>query len=194
MIQIRWSFPKETSPRLPLSVAVSRPTVRLIPASPTEYNDFVKDQIREFAEQKVRAGHWRSQDAPELSRHAVESFLPKEGPSENHRVYRAVDESGRGVGWVWVGPPPVRLLNLPTRRWLYQITVDEPLRGQGYGRAMLASTEELVSREGAREVYLNVFRWNSVARALYDSAGYEVVHESETETGMRKGLDTEGAR
>ena len=179
---------------MPLSVIVSRPTVRLVPASPGEYEDFVREQIREFAEQKIRAGHWRTEDAPELSRHAVESFLPKGGPSETHRVYRAVDESDRGVGWIWVGPPPVRLLNLPTRRWLYQITVDAPLRGKGYGRAMLAATEEVVSGEGARELYLNVFRWNSVARALYDSAGYEVVHDSDTETGMRKSLGKEVAR
>jgi len=59
---------------------------------------------------------------------------------------------------------------------------------------MLAATEELVSREGAGELYLNVFRWNSVARALYDSAGYEIVHDSETETGMRKSLNKEVAR
>ena len=187
-------FPKETSRQLPLSVIVSRPTVRLVPASPGEYDDFVREQIREFAEQKIRAGHWRPEEAPELSRHAVESFLPKGGPSETHRVYRAVDASDRGVGWIWVGPPPVRLPNLPTRRWLYQITVDAPLRGKGYGRAMLAATEELVSGEGARELYLNVFRWNSVARALYDSAGYEVVHDSDTETGMRKSLGKEVAR
>ena len=59
---------------------------------------------------------------------------------------------------------------------------------------MLAATEELVSREGGQELYLNVFRWNSVARAMYDSAGYAVVHDSETETGMRKTLSKEVAR
>jgi len=187
-------IPKETSLQSPLSAAVSGPRVHLVSVSPSEYADFVKVQIREFADQKVRAGHWRTEEAMELSRHAVESFLPQAGPSENHRVYRAVDESGRGVGWIWVGPPPVRLLNLPTHRWLFQITVDAPLRGKGYGRAMLAATEDLVSREGARELYLNVFRWNSVARALYDSAGYEVVHDGETETGMRKTLNMEVAR
>jgi len=173
---------------------MTRPTVRLVPVSPLEYDEFVKEQIQEFAEQKVRAGHWRPEEARELSRHAVESFLPAVGPSEGHRVYRAVDESYRKVGWIWVGPPPVRLLNLPTRRWLYQITVDAPFRGKGYGRAMLAATEELVRREGGQELYLNVFRWNSIARALYDSAGYEVVHESETETGMRKALNQEVTR
>lgn len=175
-----------------MPVPVSAPSVRLIPVTPPEYDDFVTEQIREFAEQKVRAGHWRPEEAQELSRHAVESFLPKGGPSKGHRVYRAANEAGGRVGWIWVGPPPVRLLNLPDRRWLYQITVDSSLRGKGYGRAMLRATEELLIREGAKELYLNVFRWNSVARGLYDSAGYEVVHDSETETGMRKTLRKEG--
>jgi len=59
---------------------------------------------------------------------------------------------------------------------------------------MLEATEELVRREGGQELYLNVFRWNAIARALYDSAGYQVVHESETETGMKKALNKEATR
>src|SRR5437870_13894261 len=109
---------------------MSRPTIRLIPASPAEYDDFVTDQIREFAEQKVRAGHWRIEEARELSRHAVESFLPDGGPSEGHRVYRAVDTSNRGVGWMGVGARPVRLLGLPARWWPSQLTVVAPVRGK----------------------------------------------------------------
>jgi GNAT superfamily N-acetyltransferase len=176
------------------ALLVPRPSVRLVPVSTLEYQDFVTSQIREFADQKIRAGHWRREEAQELSRHAVESFLPRDGPTKGHRVYRADDESGRQVGWIWIGPPPVRLLNLPDRQWLYQITVDSSVRGKGFGRAMLSSTEKLLSREGVKELYLNVFRWNSVARTLYDSAGYEVVHDSETETGMRKTLDKHAAR
>src|SRR5437870_13102413 len=83
---------------------MARPTVRLVPVTPSEYSAFVPEQIREFANQKIRAGHWRPEEAQALSRHAVESFLPVPGPSEGHRVYRAVDESDRGVGWIWVGP------------------------------------------------------------------------------------------
>src|SRR5438309_11196114 len=106
-------------------------TVRLVPVTLPEYVAFVPEQIREFAEQKVRAGHWRPEEAQELSRHAVESFLPAAGPSEGHRVYRAVDESARGVGWILVGPGPVRLFNLPTRRLLFEYTVDAAFRSNG---------------------------------------------------------------
>src|SRR5207247_10815839 len=117
-------------------------TVRLVPVTPAEYVAFVPEQIREFADQKVRAGHWRPEEAQELSRHAVESFLPVPGPSEGHRVYRAVDESDRKVGWIWVGPPPVRMLNVPTRRWLYQITGEGPFVGQDYALALRQAKQQ----------------------------------------------------
>jgi hypothetical protein len=46
----------------------------------------------------------------------------------------------------------------------------------------------MLAGEGVTELYLNVFRWNTVARTLYDSAGYEVIHDGETDTGMKKAL------
>lgn len=168
--------------------------VRLESVSPAEYDRFVETQITEFADQKVRAGQWSADDAPGLSRHVVEGFLPSEGPKPGHRVWKALAESGAQVAWLWVGPPPVKTLDILSRRWLYQITVEASLRGMGYGRATLAAAEELLKREGVKELYLNVFRWNTVARKLYDSAGYEVIHDGDTDTGMKKTLDGEADR
>ncbi len=159
-----------------------------MPASSTEYEAFVAEQIAEFADQKVRAGHWQPDDAAVLSQHAVEGFLRPSGPREGHRVWVALDGTGGRVGWVWVGPSPVKAQDVPTRRWLYQITVDPARRSQGYGRAMLTAIEASLAKDGVRELYLNVFRWNTVARSLYDSSGYEVVYDGETETGMKKKL------
>ena len=171
-----------------LAVSGTRASVSLASVSREEYAAIVDMQIREFADQKVRAGHWQPEAAEELSRHVIESFLPRDGPKEGHRVWKAVDAQGGSVGWLWVGPPPVKPMNAPTRRWLYQITVEPALRGRGYGRAMLEAVERLLAREGVEELYLNVFRWNVAGRALYDSAGYVVVHDAEQDTGMKKSL------
>lgn len=165
--------------------------MRLEPVSKSEYARFIAEQIEEFASQKVRAGHWREEDAQGLSRHVVEGFLRPEGPAPGHRVWKAVDESGERTGWVWIGPPPVRTLDVPSKRWLYQITVEPPVRGKGYGRAALAAAETVLAGEGVSELYLNVFRWNTIARNLYDSAGYVVIHDGETDTGMKKELQPE---
>ena len=165
-----------------------RGRVGLEPVSQSEYEAFVDAQIEEFAHEKVRAGHWRAEDARDLSRHAVESFLPKDGSRPGHRVWKVVAAQGARVGWIWVGPPPIQALAVPSKRWLYQITIEASERGRGYGRAALAAVEALLAGEGVRELYLHVFRWNVVARSLYDSSGYEVVEDSDTETGMRKTL------
>jgi ribosomal protein S18 acetylase RimI-like enzyme len=58
---------------------------------------------------------------------------------------------------------------------------------------MLLAIEELLARDGVRELYLEVFKWNRVARSLYDSSGYEVARDWNTETRMRKRLDARGA-
>lgn len=171
-----------------VSRTVARPSVRLEPVSPPEYAQFIAEQIEEFANQKVRAGHWRLEDAPELSRHVVEGFLRPDGPVPGHRVWKALDESGRRVAWIWTGPPPVGKFAVPEKRWLYQITVERAVRRSGYGRAVLAATEAVLAREGVKELYLNVFRWNEVARRLYDSSGYVVIQETDTDAAMKKEL------
>lgn len=179
---------KGTSGAPTFSKCVTPVSVRLEPVSKAEYARFVRDQIAEFADQKVRAGHWRPEEARELSRHVVEGFLPDDAPKPGHRVWKAVGPSGTPVAWVWVGPSPVKTLNVTSKRWLYQITVEPSLRGKGFGRAALAATEAVLTREGVDELYLNVFRWNTIARSLYDSAGYVVIHDGETDTGMKKVL------
>ncbi|MGI0149713.1 MAG: GNAT family N-acetyltransferase [Thermoplasmata archaeon] len=163
-------------------------SVSLVPFSTLEYGEFVRAQILEFADQKVRAGQWRPEDAESLSRHVVEGFLPSAGPMPGHRVSKAVDGQGSRVGWVWVGPPPVKGLTVPHQRWLYQITVELAFRNRGIGRAMLDALERALLEEGVQELILNVFRWNVAARSLYDSAGYEVIHEGETDVNLRKVL------
>jgi GNAT superfamily N-acetyltransferase len=179
---------KGTSEPLALAIHVIRSSVRLESVSKTEYARFIEDQIEEFASQKVRAGQWQPEQAEALSRHAVESFLPRSGPAAGHRVWKAVDTAGRPVARIWIGPPPLKMPNVPTRRWLYQITVEPAVRGQGYGRATLAAVEEFLAEEGVSELYLNVFRWNTIARKLYDSMGYEVIHDGDSDTGMKKML------
>jgi len=59
--------------------------------------------------------------------------------------------------------------------WLYDIEVDERRRGQGLGRAALLLAEDVVRGGGGRELGLNVFANNTVARRLYDSLGYAPV-------------------
>jgi GNAT superfamily N-acetyltransferase len=90
---------------------------------------------------------------------------------ETAAAYR-VDVEGELVGHLWVGEqdtPSGRML------WIYDVFVDEALRGRGFGREAMLLAEEEARRRGLALVGLNVFGGNEVARRLYGSLGYDEV-------------------
>jgi ribosomal protein S18 acetylase RimI-like enzyme len=83
----------------------------------------------------------------------------------------AETSDGERVGHVWVGLEPRP--GFPGA-WIYAIGVTAGQRGKGYGRALLLAAEKEAARRGATTIGLNVFGPNTIARNLYESAGYEV--------------------
>ncbi len=58
---------------------------------------------------------------------------------------------------------------------LGDLAVDPDRRGEGIGRALLTRSIEEAKSRGSRALYLEVRESNRIARALYESAGFEVV-------------------
>lgn len=52
------------------------------------------------------------------------------------------------------------------------VFLEEPLRGQGRGRAMMVAAEGEARRRGARDVWLYTLSWQ--ARPFYEKLGYEL--------------------
>ena len=55
------------------------------------------------------------------------------------------------------------------------ICVDEKLRGQGVGSALLAACEEWARGRGLEYLELNVLEANEAARRLYERTGYKKI-------------------
>lgn len=167
---------------------MNRPTVHLhlVPMNLAERATALKREAKDYGEAKARAGIWKTDEAEERARAEIDQLLGPTPEEAGHRFFIAADESGRRAGWVWTGPPPGG--SGERYAWIYNIEIDEALRGRGLGRALLASTEEALRSQGCREVRFNVFSWNKVAVALYESAGYEVLSRYETGMEMRKRL------
>ena len=93
---------------------------------------------------------------------------------ENHpdfkiRVQHVIcDPDGERVGVLWFGPST----DDPAMAWIYDITVDEDRRRQGWGRAIMRSFEDEARARGFARAGLNVYGDNHVARRLYESLGY----------------------
>ena len=161
----------------------------LVPLSDEEYADFAERQVVEYARQNVNAGEWTPEEALQRAREAEADLLADTIRAQGHELFKAVDEAGARAGWLWIAPAPGFLGLDPARgRWLSQITVEEALRGRGYGRALLEAMHAYLAAKGVQEVWLRVFNWNEAARRLYAGAGYEVVRQFPTDAHMRKRL------
>jgi ribosomal protein S18 acetylase RimI-like enzyme len=162
--------------------------VTLIPLTDEEREAFFVEEVANYADQQVRDAGWLRHEALDRARKELTPVLERDyakGVEQGDRLWSAVDRTGRSVGWLWVKP----LGDASSRvAFLEQITVADTARRQGHGRAMLATLEALLARDGIDELRLNVFRANDPARALYRAAGYEQTGADERRYFLRKRL------
>ena len=147
-----------------------------------QFDAYLRDAVREYADAHLKAGDCEPAEALPKAQADYDALLP-EGVQTRHQHLFALrdDAAARDVGMIWFafkqGVEP------PKPAFIFDLRIDADLRGKGYGRAALASFERVAREMGVRKVALNVFGWNRVARALYETAGYEV-----TSIGMVKVL------
>ncbi|GAA2078972.1 ribosomal protein S18-alanine N-acetyltransferase [Pseudolysinimonas kribbensis] len=85
----------------------------------------------------------------------------------------AVDESGDGSGAGIEGYGGLLAPEGSHQGDVQTLTVAEPARGRGIGRALLNALLAEAGRRGADEVFLEVRAGNGIAQGLYASLGFE---------------------
>lgn len=156
------------------------PPVTLVPMSAVAWTVFRERSVREYAQAKVQAGTWTSEQATELAASELCELLP-DGPSTaGHELRSVIAADGTVVGAVWLGPPRP---GAPGPCFVWDVHVEPAFRGRGYGRATMLAAEALAGAHGCAGLGLHVFADNAVARALYRGLGYV-----ETDVSMRKDL------
>lgn len=159
-----------------------------------EYAAFVTLQAKETAHEAVTAGEWTADEAPGLSRLDTADLRADTLRDSGHGFYRGVDATGERIGWLWVAPAPDHVArygvgDVARARWLAQVFVEESRRGRGYGGALLVALHRQLADEAVTDVFLRVYDWNTPARRLYASCGYEVVGQFATDAHLRRRLD-----
>jgi len=143
-----------------------------------EFETYRAKLVPEYAAEHVRAGDWTADQAETLAAREVNDLLPAGPDSSGMLLLVASTPGGEAVGVVWVA-----LDRRPGEAWIYDIEVNQEHRGKGYGRALLQAAEQEAAQHGSKAIGLNVFGTNTVARQLYESAGYQI-----TAMNMRKEL------
>ncbi len=148
-------------------------TVRaMTDAENTGWQDVV---TRAYADEQVQSGNWAPGEAVHRAREASAALLAQGRDTPGMLFLTGLRPDGEPVGRIWLALEHPR--GTADCAFLYDIEVDEPHRGQGYGRALLTAAEEAARSRGASALELNVFGGNATAIALYASAGYVVVQQ-----------------
>jgi ribosomal protein S18 acetylase RimI-like enzyme len=163
--------------------------VTLVPMTVADLDEFIGEQIADYADECVHDGSWSPRGACQRARSALDNVVSWEHQAmtaSRQRLWTAINASGERVGWLWVKlAPPGPAVG---RAFLCQMTVSRALRCQGYGRAMLAALETRLTSEGVAQLELNVCEANLPAKRLYAGAGFECTARHPTMRQLRKRL------
>ena len=146
--------------------------LQLRPMENTEFVAWLPLLREDFAQDLVRDYGMSADEARTRAVAEIDGQRPA-----GHSVF-VIEVDGEQVGHLWL----VERRNAyePTLA-VYDIDVDEPYRGRGYGKAAMVFAEEEARRRGLTRIALHVGARNDVARNLYRSLGFE-----ENEVAMSK--------
>lgn len=140
--------------------------IKLEPLQEEDFERFLEQEIRGYAEGHVRNGNWPEDGAVERSRKEFESLLPDGIHSKDQYLWSLMDgEKNVGILWVQVKDQ---------KAFIYDFVIDEAFRGQGYGKQALIAMDEKLKSMDVGSVSLHVFGDNIVAQELYKKVGYQI--------------------
>ena len=144
---------------------------------PADLIEWIRKTTIAYVDERIAGGDSRA-EAERNANESIERLFPNGLPAPGQHVGRLM-LSNQVIGSLWVG----WVLDDPERWWVWDVVIDQEIRGRGYGRQAMQLAESLARAEDALTIGLNVAGRNQVARSLYSSLGYQ-----ETAVQMRKAL------
>lgn len=143
-------------------------TVELTAMDDDEFAEFFAGERDSYARSIADSGLATYEDALVESEKQLGELLP-DGRETKGQSFYVGRVGGQRVGSLWLS---ITDDGDGLRAYVYNVEVDEPSRGRGYGRGLMLAAEHAARAAGCQQIGLNVFGFNHVARALYDSLGY----------------------
>jgi ribosomal protein S18 acetylase RimI-like enzyme len=145
--------------------------VRLRPMTREEFDRWLPWAIEDYAREDVEHKRMEFDRARDNMSAFLESAIPRGPRTEGHHLSIVEDPAtGERVGFTWWAE---RDLDAGTAAWIYDVYIDEPHRGKGFGRGLMESVEAQVRLAGLPRMELHVWVDNDRATSLYRSLGFE---------------------
>lgn len=138
-----------------------------------EYGAWIDEAAVSYAEDRAAATGMPLAVSLEKARAQLPTLLPEGHATPGMHLFVIVDNAKTDVGELWLGSHPDR-----ADTWfVWDISIREPFRGRGLGRAAMLAAEHVARQAGVEAIGLNVFGPNTAARNLYESLGYAVTSQ-----------------
>ena len=152
--------------------------IELAALSPSDATHFLEVTWTEYRESLLGAG-FSAQEA-DLNIERNKSEILDGGFPRPHHHFLDIRHENQSVGTLWLASQEDRA---PGQWFGYEFTIQPAYRSRGLGRETMRAAEHYVLAHGGTSIALNVFGPNTIARALYESMGYEIQN-----IGMKKTL------
>ncbi|MFC7784022.1 MULTISPECIES: N-acetyltransferase [unclassified Rossellomorea] len=146
--------------------------ILLQPMKDHEYTLWIQDSIKEYAEEKTKAGNFQKETSLEQAENEFNQLLPDGLESKDHYLFTLIDgDNQEDVGTLWIN-----VQEDGKEAFIYDIKIHESKRGRGYGKEALKSLDSLAREKGILKIALHVFGHNKVALSLYQNSGFKVTN------------------
>ncbi|KAA0564502.1 GNAT family N-acetyltransferase [Bacillus sp. CH30_1T] len=137
-----------------------------------EYTLWFQESIKEYAEEKTKAGNFQKESSLEQAENEFNQLLPNGLESKDHYLFTLIDgENQEGVGALWINVQEDGKV-----AFIYDIKIHGSKRGMGYGKEALKSLDSFAREKDISKISLHVFGHNKVALSLYQNTGFEVTN------------------
>lgn len=134
-----------------------------------EFQQWKEKSHGDYAKEKESEG-LSAEDAKAVADKSFRDLLPENERTPNQFLFTIREaDSANTVGVLWFGLSKQGSKLLP---WIYDIVIEEKMRGRGFGKLAMLAAEEEVKKLGYNRLGLHVFGHNKIAQSLYQSLGY----------------------
>ncbi|WP_025721848.1 GNAT family N-acetyltransferase [Paenibacillus polymyxa] len=150
--------------------------ITLVRMNAEQYDRFEQRSLADYADEKIQAGTWTVEEAPERAAESFARYLPQRLDTPHAHLYMLMfsDTGGQSqeeAGYIWFN---ITDGAQGKEAFLLDILVYDSYQGRGLGTLAMGALEQEARRLGAVRIGLHVFGHNERALHVYRKSGYRV--------------------
>ncbi|MHB8361297.1 MAG: GNAT family N-acetyltransferase [Thermoplasmataceae archaeon] len=137
------------------------------------FESYMKISIKNYGDEKVKAGNWPLEGSYERSKNEFKKLLPDGLHSKDNYLYSIFENnSGKEVGMIWVS----NIQGEIGKAFIYDFIINDDQRRKGFGKDTIEEISKLFYSKGFNTLRLHVFGHNNGAIDLYLKTGFRVTN------------------